>query len=163
MYIMLKLDPFMTKQFSPTSHHKILTVSSYPLLMLYLYTILVFFAFSLSVSALSFFGVLGLPIRHHVAHATVVLSRQLLFELLARQPLEIGVAEGVAFEVGLTRHDAAAEEKCLPALCLDGAVVADGWLNDEVCNGHTAHDPGVHVDTGSLLKDSLRSLIKCHC
>lgn len=100
-----------------------------------------------------------LPIRHHVAHAAEVGRGQLLFELLARQPLEVGVAEGVARDVGLAGHDAAAEEEGLAAVLLDGAILGAGGLVDEVGDGDAANDPGVHVDTGGLFKDTLGSLI----
>lgn len=99
-----------------------------------------------------------LPVRHHVADAAEVLGGQLFFELLARQPLKVGVAEGAALDVGLAGHDAAAEEEGLGALFLDGTVLGEDGLVDEVGDGDAADDPGVHVDAGGLIEDSLGGL-----
>ena len=97
-------------------------------------------------------------IRHHVAHPLEILGRQLLLEFLPRQPLEVGVAKGVVLEVGLAGHDAALEEKGLFPLLLDGSISFLDGLLDKVCHGDTADDPGVHVDTGGLIKYPLGAL-----
>ena len=117
---------------------------------------------------------LSLPVSHHVADALEVGGRQLLLELLPGEPLEVGVAELVAGEVGLAGHDAALEEEGLlaPGGSAGGGGSRGGRRRrggrgggrrrgrgrDEVGYGDAAYDPGVHVDACRLVEDSLRGL-----
>lgn len=87
-----------------------------------------------------------------------ILRFELLLQLVTRQPLEIRIAKGVALEVCLAGHDAALEEEGLLSLRGDGAVLAYYGVDDDVGDGDPADDPGVHVDSGGLVEDSLCSL-----
>ena len=87
-----------------------------------------------------------------------ILSGQQLFQLLARQPLELGIAEGITLDVRLASHDAALEEKRLLAALRDGSVGGEGGLLDDVGDGDAADDPGVHVDASGLIEGSLGGL-----
>lgn len=126
------------------------------------YIIVIHIPFSfLSFPLLSFFFVL--PVSHHIPHAAIILRRQLRLQLLPRQPLEVCVSKGVALEVGLASHDPALEEEGLAALLLDLAGGAEDGLLHEVGDGDAADEPGVHVDAGSLVHDSLCALFFNSC
>ena len=99
------------------------------------------------------------PISHHVLDTTEILGLEFLFQLLARQPFKIRVPERITLEISLASHDAALEEEGLLTLLRNGAILAYYGVDDDVGDGNTANDPGVHVDAGSLVEDSFRSLI----
>lgn len=100
----------------------------------------------------------SLSIRHHVPHPLEVRRRELLLQLLPREPLEVCVPKRVPLEVGLAGHDAALDEEGLLAALLDGAIWALGGLVDDVGDGDAADDPGVHVGAGGLGEHSLGGL-----
>lgn len=93
----------------------------------------------------------------HIPNSAEILLRDVLLDLLLREPLELAQAEQVVFKVSLAGHDARAHEERLHAAPLELPVLVVG-REDVVAGGSVADDPGVHVDAAGLGEDALCGL-----
>lgn len=100
----------------------------------------------------------GLPISQHVLDAGVVLRPHELGNLILRQPLEVGQVLSVSGKIGLAGHDARLHEEDLLACGAGCQLVRVAEVVDVVSHGVVSNHPGVHVDTGGLLKGTFGGL-----
>lgn len=84
-------------------------------------------------------------IRQHILDRAEVFGRNMLLELLLRQPLEIAQPKQIVLEIRLSGHDARFHKESLLALRSCGCLFVEERFDDVVACWDMAYNPSVHV------------------